>query len=111
MQVTKSQLERQQLILKALGFYFGKLDGIWGPMSIEAKKKYEADASFRPGIPNNGMPFGERPPYPAGITLDHATGLLHHPRIDLHTLPTAAPQPSEEELEQLTAPDTDTGNE
>lgn len=87
MQVQPEQIKRQQMILQALGFYHGKLDGIWGPMTIEAKKRFEASPNFRPGIPNNGLPFGDRPPYPAGITMDHTTGLLHHPSIDKHLIP------------------------
>ena len=90
MQVNTEQLQRQQLIMQALGFYFGKIDGVWGPRSIEAKKRFEADPTFRPGIPANGMPFGDRPPYPAGVTYDHATGLLYHPKIEEHLKPTIA---------------------
>lgn len=81
MQVLKTEIKRQQEILAALGFYHGEIDGIWGPKCIAAKKKFEADRRFTPGIPNNGMPFGARPPYPAGMTLDHATGLLNHPAL------------------------------
>lgn len=88
MQVTQPQLQRQQLILQVLGFYHGKLDGIWGPESIEAKKRFEAQSSFRPGIPNNGMPFSDRPPYPAGMTVDHRSMLLYHPAIEKHLTPT-----------------------
>lgn len=82
MQVQKHELERQQQILKALGFYHGKIDGIWGPKSIDAKKKFEASPSFPPGIPNNGMPFRDNGPYPAGVTMNHMTGLLEHPRMN-----------------------------
>ena len=82
MQVEKNQIIRQQEILGVLGFYFGKFDGVWGPKSIEAKKKFEASPTFVPGIPNNGLPFGDRGPYPAMITLDHMSGLLHHPKLN-----------------------------
>lgn len=82
MQVEKNQIQRQQEILAVLGFYFGDFDGVWGPKTIEAKKKFEASPSFVPGIPNNGLPFGDRGPYPAMITINHATGLLHHPKLD-----------------------------
>lgn len=81
MQIKKEQLERQQEILKLLGFYQGKVDGIWGPRSIDAKKKFEASNSFAPGIPKNGMPFADFGPYPANITIDHATNMLQHPRL------------------------------
>jgi hypothetical protein len=84
MQVKKEQLQRQQEILGVLGFYHGKFDGIWGPKSIEAKKRFEADARFVPGIPNNGLPFADKPPYPALMTLNHQTGLLEHPALTAH---------------------------
>lgn len=80
MQVKTEQLIRQQEIMKALGFYHGKIEGIWGPKSIDAKKKFEASPTFSPGIPKNGMPFADHGPYPANIMLDHATGLLDHPQ-------------------------------
>lgn len=80
MQVKKEQLERQQQILTALGYYHHKVDGIWGPRSIEAKKRFEALPAFCPGIPRNGMPFGDKGPYPPHITMDYATGLLDHPK-------------------------------
>lgn len=84
MQVSKEQIKRQQEILSVLGFYHGKFDGIWGPKSIEAKKRFEADARFIPGIPNNGMPFASKGPYPALITINHATDMLEHPALTEH---------------------------
>lgn len=81
MQHEKKQLIRQQEIMRGMGFYYGVIDGIWGPKSIEAKKRYESDATFTPGIPNNGMPFGSRPPYPRGVTVG-AGSLLHHMVLD-----------------------------
>ncbi len=112
MQVEKVQLERQQLILKVLGFYQGHLDGVWGPISIAAKKKFEADKRFVPGMPNNGMPFREGQTYPAGMTLGK-DDLFYHPAIDPHIKPTvptstppgAEPDMSDEELEKATEPD------
>lgn len=84
MQVSTEQLKRQQEILKALGFYHGKLDGIWGPKSIQAKKKFEGDPKFVPGIPNNGLPFASKGPYPSLITLNHQTDMLEHPALSAH---------------------------
>lgn len=70
MQTDKKQLQRQQIILTHLGFYRHKCDGIWGPETISAKKRYEADPSFVPALPNNGLPFGEKEKYPKGIKMD-----------------------------------------
>jgi hypothetical protein len=64
------QLLRQQLILKLKGFYNGKLDGIWSAMTIEAKRRWENQGRpFTPGLPNNGLPFANFGPYPAGIRI------------------------------------------
>lgn len=82
MQTNPEQLKRQQLILKVLGYYSGKLDGIWGPQSIKAKQCFEADPSYVPGNPNNGLPFTNVPPYPKGISINN--GLLYHPLIDTY---------------------------
>lgn len=92
MQVLPEQIERQQLILKALGFYHAAIDGVWGPETIEAKKKFEASRLFAPGIPNNGMPFITGQQLPAGISLRRGkVSLLHHPLIE--ALLSAAPEP------------------
>lgn len=70
MQSGKAQIERQQLILYVKGFYHGKIDGVWSAKTIEAKKKWEATGKgFTPGLPNNGLPFGDRGPYPRGISI------------------------------------------
>ena len=67
MQIGSVQLERQQLIMRLKGYYNGKLDGIWGPKTIAAKQKWEMDPSYVPAIPNNGLPLGDRGPYPRGV--------------------------------------------
>lgn len=67
MQTTVEQLKAQQLILKAKGFYTGLIDGKWGPMSIEAMKKFERVPAFKPGLPNNGLPMKNHAPYPSGV--------------------------------------------
>lgn len=70
MQIKKPQLMRQQAIMKVLGFYDKKIEGIWGPESIAAKRVWERDPSFIPGLPNNGLPFGEREPLPKQMEYD-----------------------------------------
>src|SRR5574343_1863322 len=76
MQTGSEQITRQQEIMQALGFYTGKIDGIWGPKTIEAKKKWELSGKFSPGLPNMGLPLADRGPYPKGVFLDKASGLL-----------------------------------
>ena len=71
MQTNPEQLKRQQAVLKHFGFYEGRLDGIWGPKTIEAKKIFEGDTKFKPGLPNNGLPFKDTGPYPKGVTMDY----------------------------------------
>lgn len=67
MQTGSEQLKSQQQILKSKGYYGGAVDGIWGPMTIEAKLKWERSGKFAPGIPNNGLPFPARGPFPTGV--------------------------------------------
>lgn len=67
MQIGNEQIKAQQNIMKAKGFYKGAIDGIWGPMTIEAKKKWELSGKYAPGLPNNGLPLGSKGPYPAGV--------------------------------------------
>lgn len=71
MQTNKQQLTQQQLVLKHLGFYYGKIDGIWGPASIEAKRMFEQDKRFKPGYPNGGLPFAEIVDLPKGLEWKH----------------------------------------
>ena len=66
MQIGTEQLKRQQQILQLKGLYNGQLDGIWGPKTIEAMKKWEAKG-FAPGLPQNGMPLANKGPWPKGI--------------------------------------------
>jgi peptidoglycan hydrolase-like protein with peptidoglycan-binding domain len=88
-------LKRQQEILKALGFFSGKVDGNWGPDSIQAMKRYEASASFKPGLPNHGMPLSLEIPFPLNITRDPENRfLLYHPALEASNMDNA---PSEEE--------------
>jgi peptidoglycan hydrolase-like protein with peptidoglycan-binding domain len=83
MQIALNQLLRQQVILKGLGFYNGPLDGIWGPQSIEAMKRFERKLDlFRPSRPTNGMPFDSVGPYPKGFSIDKDTLLIHHMSVD-----------------------------
>ena len=72
-QFQNAQIVRQQQILAHLGYYKGRIDGIWGPGTIKAKKEFEA-MGFAPGVPNGGLPFASRGPYPKGIFMSN--GLL-----------------------------------
>ena len=81
MQIRKDQLVRQQMIMSILGFYRHKCDGIWGPASIAAKRKWELNKIFIPGLPNNGLPLGEDGPLPKGMRFNSRTKLFDH--VDL----------------------------
>lgn len=70
-----TQLQNQQLIMAHLGFYRGKLDGVWGPQAIQAKKDWESSGKFKPAFPNSGMPLDPRGKLPTGIIRGTA-GLL-----------------------------------
>ena len=76
MQTGNEQLARQQEIMKLLGYYNGLVDGVWGPATVEAKKKWELSDKFAPGLPNMGLPLANRGPYPKGIYLDKSSGFL-----------------------------------
>ena len=62
-QFQNAQIVRQQQVLAHLGYYKGRIDGIWGPGTIKAKKEFES-MGFAPGVPNGGLPFASRGPYP-----------------------------------------------
>lgn len=70
MQATKEQLIRHQAILAHYGYYKGKLDGIWGPDCIAAKREFETDPAFKPAYPNNGLPFNLDQPLPDGVFIE-----------------------------------------
>ena len=72
-QFQNAQIVRQQQVLAHLGYYKGRIDGIWGPGTIKAKKEFES-MGFAPGVPNGGLPFASRGPYPKGIFMSN--GLL-----------------------------------
>lgn len=63
-------LQRQQIILAHLGYYRGKLDGIWGPETIKAKQDFETSGKFAPGLPNRGLPFVNTNSLPKGMFAD-----------------------------------------
>lgn len=77
MQVTKEKMAAQQLVLFHLGYYKGTIDGIWSTSTIAAKRNFEADPSFLPAYPNNGLPFGERDKLPKGWRYG-AKGVISH---------------------------------
>lgn len=74
MQTNPKEILRQQIVLNFLGFYNGRLDGIWGPETIAAKKSFEGSGNFNPGIPNSGLPFANDGPLPDGLYMSR--GLL-----------------------------------
>lgn len=72
------QIKAQQMVLAHLGFYKGKIDGIWSTKSITAKREFEA-GNFDPCVPNGGFPFEKRGSLPMGLywegTLLRCSGL------------------------------------
>lgn len=81
MEIKRECLQRQQMILKFLGYYQGACDGIWSEKTIAAKRDFEVSGKFHPAYPNNGMPFDPASKLPSGIMLDFSrprTGLLIH---------------------------------
>ena len=87
-QFQNAQIVRQQQILAHLGYYKGRIDGIWGPGTIKAKKEFEA-MGFAPGVPNGGLPFASRGPYPKGIFMSN--GLLDCGGFDTSKYPVYNP--------------------
>jgi peptidoglycan hydrolase-like protein with peptidoglycan-binding domain len=87
-QFQNAQLVRQQQVLAHLGYYKGRIDGIWGPGTIKAKKEFEA-MGFAPGVPNGGLPFASRGPYPKGIFMSN--GLLDCGGFDASKYPVYNP--------------------
>lgn len=75
MQVLDHQMKRQQVVLKLLGYYNGPIDGVWGPDTIKAKKNFEHSGKFHPCMPNSGLPFAAKGPYPNGLYIN-GQGLL-----------------------------------
>ncbi|MCV6576259.1 MAG: TIGR02594 family protein [Cohaesibacter sp.] len=45
--MTKQEVKRLQKALKAKGFYYGKIDGIWGPQSRQAIIKFKKSIGYR----------------------------------------------------------------
>jgi len=81
MEIKKECLQRQQMILKFLGYYQGACDGIWSEKTIAAKRDFEVSGKFHPAYPNNGMPFDPFSKLPSGIMLDFSkprSGMLIH---------------------------------
>ena len=67
MQTNKMEIMAQQVVLAFLGYYSGAVDGIWSDASMKAKRAFEADDSFVPGIPSYGMPFALLDKLPKGL--------------------------------------------
>lgn len=72
--MNRRQIQNQQMILKVMGFYRGKCDGIWSKQTIKAKQEFERDPKFKPAYPNNGMPFDLQ------VTAKLPAGVYHDPR-------------------------------
>lgn len=70
MQTSETELRAQQLVLAFLGFYGGKIDGIWSDATISAMKKFEMDDRFLPAVPTIGMPFKVNCRLPKGMYWD-----------------------------------------
>ena len=87
-QFQNAQLVRQQQVLAHLGYYKGRIDGIWGPGTIKAKKEFES-MRFAPGVSNGGLPFTSRGPYPKGIFMSN--GLLDCGGFDASEYPVYNP--------------------
>lgn len=83
--VLKSYI-RQQQILAHLGYYNGKIDGKWGPKTVEAKKEFERSKDFKPCVPNFGHPFENKPPFPQGISYGE-DGLMVINEVSTDALP------------------------
>lgn len=77
MQTSKEHISSQQLVLAFLGYYNGKIDGIWSQASIDAKVKFEGDESFVPAYPNAGLPFGTRDKLPKDWYVDNRGNVKH----------------------------------
>lgn len=67
MQTGKLELMAQQVVLAFLGYYNGAIDGIWSDATIKAKRAFEFDDSYVPGIPANGLPFALFDKLPKGL--------------------------------------------
>ena len=87
-QFQNAQIVRQQQVLAHLGYYKGSIDGIWGPGTIKAMKEFES-MGFAPGVPNGGLPFASRGPYPKGIFMSN--GLLDCGGFDASEYPVYNP--------------------
>ena len=87
------------------GFYNGKIDGIWSDKTIAAKKKWENDRSFAPALPNNGLPFGDRGPYPKGVWIEPKTKLLSCVEVeDFLNKPQDPSTPPQQQKKEASAP-------
>lgn len=86
MQIKPRELLRQQLVLKKLGYYTGPLDGVWGPNSIEAMRKFEMRLDkFRPAHQSGGLPLPAGGPLPKGFWMDR--GLLCYDDLTSESTP------------------------
>lgn len=72
-------LQHQQIVLKFLGYYDGRCDGIWGPDSVAAMRRFELSGKFNPGCPKNGQPINNYRKLPAGLYVyDRRNNYISH---------------------------------
>ncbi len=88
--ISQRLIVRQQQVLKYLGYYNGKVDGVWSTKSGQAKIAFERSGKFNPGIPNNGMPFEMGKKLPEGLYFDK--GLVAIQGIAVQDLPELQPE-------------------
>ena len=67
MQTGKMEMMAQQVVLAFLGYYNGAIDGIWSDATIRAKRNFEYEDAYVPGIPSNGLPFALGAKLPKGL--------------------------------------------
>lgn len=65
-----------QVIMTLLGFYDGQCNGVWGPKSIAAMRKWEMTDEFEPAVPLNGKPFLGRGRLPEGFEYGPGPSIL-----------------------------------
>jgi len=78
---------RNQQILKYLGYYKGKIDGIWGKGSMQAKIDFEDSPDFEPGAKNFGGLFDSSLPLPKSIYYNVDRGTFHIYNVEDSLLP------------------------
>lgn len=81
MQYKSEELQAQQIVLAFLGFYKGKIDGIWSEATIKAKQAFECEDSYLPAAPTFGLPFSTGSRLPKGLRWE--SGFLTHVKLTM----------------------------